>query len=58
MKWDRDTQEQCDMFDEYLEETADLEERPRVGAGIGYGECEWEAFQYGWNAAKKHYGIE
>lgn len=58
MKWDRDTQEQCDMFDEYLEETADLEERPRVGTGLGYGECEWEAFQYGWNAAKKHYGIE
>ena len=24
----------------------------------GYSELEWEAFQYGWNAAKKHFGIE
>jgi hypothetical protein len=24
----------------------------------GYDELEWEAFQYGWNAAKKHLGVE
>ena len=54
---DRGTPEQCDMFDEYLHDTAELEDRPRLGNSLGYDEWEWEAFQYGWNAAKKHFGI-
>ena len=56
--WDWDTQEQVDMFDEYLEETADLYSRPKHHQGYGYDESEWEAFCYGWNAAKKHFGVK
>ena len=55
---DWDTVEQCELFEAYLEETADVEERQRVGKALGYNEEEWHAFQYGWNAAKTHFGIE
>jgi hypothetical protein len=57
MKKDWDTQEQCDMFDEYLAVSADIEDRVKVNVGYSYSESEWESFQYGWNAAKKHFGI-
>ena len=58
IKRDWDTQEQSDMFDVYLEQSADIEDRVKVNNGYGYGECEWWAFQYGWNAAKKHFGVD
>jgi hypothetical protein len=57
MKEDWDTQEQSDMFDEYLKDTSDGRNTSLSGAH-GYDELEWEAFQYGWNAAKKHFGVE
>lgn len=53
--WQWDTQEQVDMFQEYLEETEELQDRNRNGAALGYDETEWEAFCYGWNAARKHF---
>ena len=53
----RDTPEQCDMFDQYLYYTAELEGRQTLGKCLGYDEVEWEAFQYGWNSAKVHFGI-
>ena len=56
MTEDWDTQEQCDLFDEYLAATG--EDRQRYKEAYGYNEAEWEAFQYGWNAAKKHVGIK
>lgn len=56
--WEWDTQAQVDMFHEYLEETCELQNRPQVGIGFGYDEAEWEAFCYGWNAAKKHLGVQ
>lgn len=56
--WVWDTQEQIDMFDLYLEETADLHDRPKRHKAYGYDEKEWEAFCYGWNAARKHYGVK
>jgi hypothetical protein len=54
---DRDTPEQCQMFDQYLNDTEELEDRSRRGRGLSYDEAEWEAFQYGWNAARAHFGI-
>jgi hypothetical protein len=57
MTKDWDTPEQCDMFDEYLEKTSDGRNTSLSGA-YGYNEAEWEAFQYGWNAAKKYFGVE
>ena len=45
-------------FDEYLEETAELQDRDRRQRGLSYDEAEWEAFQSGWNAAKKHFGVQ
>jgi len=56
MKEDWDTQEQSDMFDLYLKDTSDGRNISLSGA-CGYDELEWEAFQYGWNAAKKHFGV-
>jgi len=57
MKNDWDTQEQSDMFDEFLEDTSDSRTRSWT-LSYGYDELEWEAFQYGWNAAKKHFRVE
>lgn len=54
--WDWDTQEQADKFYEYLQETG--EDRTKHHKGYGYNEAEWEAFCYGWNAAKKHFGVK
>jgi len=46
-----------DMFDEYLKETG--EDRQKYKDAYGYGDSEeWEAWQAGWNAAKKHFGVE
>ncbi len=57
MKHDWDTPEQVEMFDEYINDTSD--DRPVSLSGArGYSDAEWEAFQYGWNAAKKHFGVE
>ena len=42
------------MFDEFLDDTSDSRSHSWTGA-YGYAELEWEAFQYGWNAAKKHF---
>ena len=56
IKEDKDTQEQCDLFDEYLEEYHDGRTKHSLGA-YGYDEQEWEAFQSGWNASKKHFGV-
>lgn len=56
MTEDWDTQEQCDMFDEYLKDTSSGRSISLFGAR-GYDELEWEAFQSGWNAAKKHFGV-
>lgn len=47
----RDTKEQVEAFDCYLVETSELYSRPRIHKAHGYDEAEWDAFQYGWNAA-------
>ena len=57
MKQDWDTAEQSDMFDKFLADTSDSRSHTWTGA-YGYNELEWEAYQYGWNAAKKHFGVE
>lgn len=54
MKKDWDTQEQCDAFDEYLTDTSHSRTHSVMTGACGYSEAEWEAFQYGWNAAKKY----
>lgn len=61
--WDLDTAEQSRHFDAFLEESATVYQRPTKvwsprGPVFGYSEAEWEAFQWGWNAALKHYGIK
>lgn len=56
--WDWDTAEQVEMFHEFLNETEELFDRSRRHEGLGYNEAEWEAFCYGWNAAKKHFGVK
>lgn len=56
VKRDRDTQAQNDMFEEYLTEYSDGRRQHHTGT-YGYDEAEWEAFQSGWNAAKKHFGV-
>jgi hypothetical protein len=59
IKRDIDTEEQCNMFDEWTKLTADFYDRQRNRFGeVGYEEREWDAFQEGWNAAKKHFGVE
>lgn len=55
-KEDFDTWPQINTFNEYLRETGEY--RQRVGAALGYKEEEWEAWQAGWNAAKKQFGVE
>jgi hypothetical protein len=55
-KLDWDTEPQIDMFDVYCEDT--IHNRFRVHEGYSYREEEWEAFQYGWNAAKEHFGVK
>lgn len=54
MKKDWDTAEQCVAFDEYLTDTSDSRTHIVMTGALGYNEAEWEAFQYGWNAAKKY----
>lgn len=56
MKEDFDTWPQIDLFNEYLEATGD--DRQKYKEAYGYDEAEWEAFQAGWNAAKKHFKAE
>lgn len=57
-KNDWDTKSQCDLFDTYLETTAGINPRVKVNKGYSYAECEWDAFQYGWNACKEHFGLD
>ena len=58
MKQDWDTAEQSDMFDKFLDDTSDSRLHSVMTGAYGYDELEWEAFQTGWNAAKKHFGVE
>jgi len=58
MNDDWDTQEQSDMFDIYLADTSSGRSHSIITGAPGYDELEWEAFQSGWNAAKKHFGVE
>ena len=55
---DWETQTQADMFDYYLETTSDVEQRVKVNRGYGYQECEWYAYQHGWNAAKLYFAVK
>lgn len=55
---DWDTQAQVEMFDHYLAASADIENRTQHNMGFSYSECEWEAFQYGWNAAKLYFSVK
>ena len=55
---DWETQTQADMFDHYLETTADYENRKKVNSGYGYSESEWHAYQHGWNAAKLYFTVK
>ena len=56
---DTDTEEQINAFDEWTKLTAEFYDRHRsVSGAVGYQEIEWEAFQEGWNAAKKHFGAK
>lgn len=54
---DYDTQAQIELFDRYLAATADIEDRTQVNMALSYSECEWEAFQSGWNAAKQYFQV-
>ena len=54
---DYDAQAQCEMFDDYLHQSAGIEDRTLHGRGYSYAECEWEAFQSGWNAAKQYFTV-
>ena len=53
--WQWDTQAQVELFEDYLLDTKELQNR---GTPHGYKDCEWEAFQYGWNAALEHYKVK
>ena len=55
---DYDTQAQCEMFDYYLAMSAGIEDRIQVNKAFSYSECEWEAFQSGWNAAKTYFKVQ
>jgi hypothetical protein len=57
MKQDFDTQEQVEAFHEYCDNYPAGRQISMAG-GYGYTDAEWQAFQEGWNAAKKHFGIE
>jgi hypothetical protein len=54
---DYDTQAQVEMFDNYCAATSEVEDRVQVNMALSYLECEWEAFQYGWNAAKQYFSV-
>lgn len=55
---DWDSQAQCEMFDTYCAASSDIEDRTLHNRGYSYKECEWEAFQYGWNAAKLYFTVK
>lgn len=56
---DKDTEKQCNVFDEWTQKTAEFYKRQQHPSGaVGYGDIEWDAFQEGWYAAKKHFGIQ
>ena len=55
---DWDTQAQVEMFDHYLVSTYGIENRTQHNMAISYAECEWEAFQTGWNAAKLYFSVK
>lgn len=55
---DWDSQTQCEMFNTYCKTNASIEDRVQVNKAYSYQECEWEAFQYGWNAAKLYFSVE
>ena len=55
---DWDTQAQCELFDNYCAATKEVEDRTQVNMALSYLECEWEAFQYGWNAAKLYFTVK
>ena len=55
MKHDFDTQPQYDAFDAFLKDTD--ENRQKYKGSFGYNECEWKAFQAGWNAAKQQFEV-
>ena len=55
---DWDTQAQCEMFDVYCKATSEVEDRIQVNRALSYSESEWEAFQYGWNAAKLYFTVK
>lgn len=52
---DFDTSGQNEAFAKYLVDTG--EDRQKYKDSFGYDECEWEAYQAGWNAAKRHFGV-
>jgi hypothetical protein len=54
---DFDTMAQIELFDYYLAATAEVEDRVQVNMALSYSECEWEAFQQGWNAAKQYFQV-
>ena len=55
---DTEQDRQIEMFDLYVAETSDIEQRPTPKSNAyGYSESEWNAFQYGWNSAKKYFGV-
>jgi hypothetical protein len=58
MRKDWDTQEQSDLFDEFLADTSDSRSHSVMTGAYGYAELEWESFQYGWNAAKVCFGVK
>lgn len=55
---DWDTQAQIELFDRYCAATAQVEDRVQVNMALSYQESEWEAFQYGWNAAKLYFSVK
>ena len=58
MKRDIETEEQSNLFDEWTKLTADFYNRHQsIYGAVAYEEIEWEAFQEGWNAAKKHFEV-
>ena len=49
-------EQQSDAFDEYLKRN--IVGRQVKHNAIGYKEEEWEAFNAGWMAAKKQFGVK
>ena len=54
---DWDTQPQCEMFDIYVKQNPGGRQVHHTGT-LGYDDCEWQAFQFGWNAAKLYFTVE